>query len=201
MRFKLDRVRLEQPSSDIGMAAAQRRYRDVSPQSFQWSPGEGMGEEPYQKEFDAVVKKDRKKYLAKHPLRGVASLGSQKFGFVLDQKDEKSKRYDRLYFDLNGNGDLTDDRPIDAASTRQLPLIIASYSESLFPRVDLVIDVNGKKLNYSFFFELTSYGSGDVRFVTGSLTAATYWRGEIAVEGKKWKVAVLIITATAASTT
>ena len=57
---------------------------------------------------------------------------SQKFGFVLDQKDEKSKGYDRLYFDRNGNGDLTDDQPIDAASTKQLPLIVASYAAEPF---------------------------------------------------------------------
>ncbi len=191
-RFKLELVRLEPVASDAGMTAAQWRYRNVSPQHFFWPLGKTMGYElPFEREFKTAVKKDREKYLSKQPLRGVATLGSQKFGFVLDQKDEKSKGYDRLYFDLNGNGDLTDDRPIDAASTRQLPILVASYTQSHFPRVDLSIDVDGKKLDYSFFLELLTYGSGDVRYVSASLTAAVYRRGEITLDGKKWTVTLL----------
>ena len=47
-----------------------------------------------------TVKKEPEKYVSEHPLRSVAKLGSKEYGFVLDKKDEKSKGYDRLYFDL-----------------------------------------------------------------------------------------------------
>ena len=189
--YKLELVRLEPLASDAGMTAAQWRYRNVSPQSFFWPLGKGMGMEPPSRSSRRSSRRTGRSTWRNIRSAAWRSSARQKFGFVLDQKDEKSKGYDRLYFDLNGNGDLTDDRPIDAASTKQLPVIVASYTQSHFPRVDLSIDVDGKKLDYSFFLELVTYGSGEVRYVSASLTAAVYRRGEITLDGKKWTVALL----------
>ena len=66
-----------------------------------------------------VVHREPKKYHADHPFRAVATFGGKKYGFVLDKQTETRKGYDRLYFDLNGNGDLTDDVPIDVPEALQ----------------------------------------------------------------------------------
>lgn len=213
--IKLELVRLEPVGRGSNMTPELYKFRNVSPQQFFWQLSEGASYmQPSEQEFKKVVKKDRDKYDAKRPLRGVATFGSQKFAFVLDQREEakkeqketqkdkakgkepakraakKSNAYDRLYLDLNGNGDLTDDKPIDAKVSR-LPIVNASYHQSQFPRIDLTIDVDGKKLDYSFFLEVTSYGAGDGQYVFATLTAAAYRRGQVILDGKKWKIALL----------
>jgi len=139
--------------------------------------------------FKKIVKKEPAKYFAKHPLRGVARLGSKQYGLVVDQKDEKSKTYDRLYFDLNGNGDLTDDTPIDVADDQKDAA--GRNVSSQFPRVDLTIDVDGKKLDYSFFFNAGSQHWGKNHWISASLSPAVYGRGEITLDGQSRKIAVL----------
>ena len=62
---------------------------------------------------DTLVRKEPKEYHADHQLRAVATFGGKKYAFVLDKQSKTSQGYDRLYFDLNRNGDLTDDAPID----------------------------------------------------------------------------------------
>jgi len=111
---------------------------------------------------------------------------------VLDAKDEKSKGYDRLHFDLNGNGDLTDDKPIEAVADPS-PRVIGPSNSTYhqFPRVDVSIPVEGKSQEYSFLFSANSYASTDYSYVSSSLTAAAYRTGEIALDGKKHKVALL----------
>jgi hypothetical protein len=104
--------------------------------------------------FSRVVKKEPEKYNSEHPFRGVAKLGSGQYGFVFDCRDGKSTDYSRLYFDLNHNGDLTDDKVIEGKQPgSRTP---ADYSAHEFPRVDLTLDVDGTKVNYGFFFMVTS---------------------------------------------
>jgi hypothetical protein len=111
---KLELVRLEPLKPGATSPAQSRVYRSVSPQYFRAYFGENAPRIMEENDFENVVQKEPEKYVAEYPFRGVAKLGSKKYGFVLDKKAEQSKTYDRLYFDLNGNGDLTDDQPIDA---------------------------------------------------------------------------------------
>ena len=56
--------------------------------------------------------------------------------------------YNRLYFDFNRNGDLTDDKVVEvpADSNQSLDLLSAmSYVRFQFPRTDVTIDVQGTK--------------------------------------------------------
>jgi len=100
--------------------------------------GDPMGNPEPVAAFKRIVKKEPK-YRSEHPFRGVLKLGSQEYAFALDsipppakkakaedkntKKARKSKSdkaaasvaFNRLYFDLNHNGDLSDDKPIDAA--------------------------------------------------------------------------------------
>ena len=194
---KLELVRL---SADGPYSPAAIACRNVSPQMFNSQVRNGVMSFADDQTFKKVVTKEPAKYHAKHPFRGVATLGSKQYGFVLDKQDEKSKDYDRLYFDLNGNGDLTDDKPIDKPGQKAgkssgglFGLFVApgAYETAQFPRVDLTIDVDGKKLDYSFFFTAQNYGAADTPYVWATLSAAVYRQGTVVVDGKKRKIAVL----------
>lgn len=101
--------------------------------------------------------------------------------------EAKLVAYNRLYFDLNGNGDLTDDKVVEAASVTGSP----PWANFQFPRVDLAIDVAGTKLHYSFLLS----GSGAIAVEGGyasvELSAAAYREGDIVLDGKKHHVVLL----------
>ncbi len=97
-------------------------------------------------EFAAIVQKEPK-YSIPTPFRAVATLGSQQYAFALDAVGNQPLTYNQLYFDLNGNGDLTDDKPLEATSANGMP----TGALSQFPRVDMKIDMDGKKIDYAFF--------------------------------------------------
>ena len=108
-------------------------------------------------EFRKVVKKEPK-YQSKQPLRAVAMLGGKPYAFAIDQKDSKSTAYSRLYFDANGNGDLTDDTPIDVkanpasastAAAGERAVVDVSVSHE-FPQVKAMLDIGGVKVDYAF---------------------------------------------------
>jgi hypothetical protein len=114
-------------------------------------------------------------YNSKSPFRGVATLGTQQFGFVLDTAKPEEQpapkaprkvpldpfgsggaavevvRYQRLLFDQNGNGDLTDDPVVEALAPEGV-IYPPGYTSFSFPRVDLTVDVDGTKIDYAFFF-------------------------------------------------
>ncbi|MGD0384232.1 MAG: hypothetical protein ABSA77_11965, partial [Thermoguttaceae bacterium] len=64
-------------------------------------------------------------------------------------KPPKAVGFNRLYFDVNHNGDLTDDKVIEAET---MPGINygGSYARFQFPRVDVTIDVDGTPVDYAF---------------------------------------------------
>jgi hypothetical protein len=107
------------------------------------------------------------------------------------KSSEKSttERYSRLYFDLNHNSDLTDDKVIEALPGRGS--YGGGYSQSQFPRVDLTVDAGGTKLDYAFSFSIYSNSSGSYSYASASLSAAAYREGEITLEGKKRRVVLL----------
>ena len=173
---KLELVRLEPLRPGGQMSPLDWRCRSASPQNVFWHSGKDGSwkaiDESVEKSFQEAVKKEPQKYLAHDPIRGVVKLGSKKYGFVLDHKNEKSQQYDRLYFDLNGDGDLTGAKPIDAARPplpRGRAAPVGIYTNAEFPRVDLSLDVDGKKLDYSFFFRAYAYGSPASRYAYASL--------------------------------
>ena len=138
-----------------------------------------------QADFTKIVVKEPK-YTSERPFRGVAKLGTQDFGFAFDVAEAKSDkptsptrssarvRYTRLHFDLNHNGDLTDDQVVEAENS--------SSSYSYFPRVDVALDVGGTKMEYSFFIRTYSSSSSYSR---AYLYGAAYRHGEITLNGEK----------------
>ena len=71
--------------------------------------------------YRKAVHKEPPEFESEHPVRGVAKLGTGQFGFVLDAAEPDAKGYARLYFDINRNGDLTDDDVIDACKMGPAP--------------------------------------------------------------------------------
>ncbi len=103
--------------------------------------------------------------------------------------------YNRLYFDFNRNGDLTDDKVIEVPADSKQSVAIASPSMSYvrfeFPRVDLTIDVEGTKVDYAFHLDGYSYSSAKSGNVMVSVSSAICREGDITVEGKRHHVVLL----------
>jgi hypothetical protein len=96
--------------------------------------------------------------------------------------------FSRLYFDLNRNGDLTDDEVIEATSARPSG---TTRSSSSFPTVELTLDADGKEVDYAFNFRVSAYVSGSLSYAYASLSAAAYREGEIMLDGDKRRVVLV----------
>jgi hypothetical protein len=94
-------------------------------------------------------------------------------------------KYDRLYFDLNRNGDLTDDQVIRADESPK------NSSYSYFPRVDLTIDVAGQETEYAFHMRAYGYSSSSYRYAYAYLYGAAFREGEITLDGVKRRVVLV----------
>ena len=95
---------------------------------------------------------------SEQPLFSFISLGDTKRLVMLDVRNKDDYFYNRLYFDANGNGDVTDDPVIDG----KLHIYRRKSCTTEFPVIDTTIRVDGKILPYSFRLRLT--GRIPVRF-------------------------------------
>jgi hypothetical protein len=138
-------------------------------------------------EFKKIVKTEPK-YKSPQPFRGVATLGSEKYAFTLDSKDEKSGGYTRLYFDRNHNGDLTDDKVLEAEKTEG---ILTPSRASQFPPIDLTVTADAKKLEYGCVLSAYWHGAGQFKYVSASLIAAVYREGDVVLDGKKRPIVLI----------
>jgi hypothetical protein len=153
----------------------------TSPQRFLMQSG-GVAS-PLQANFQKIVNKEPQ-YVAPVPFRAVARLNGQQYAFVLDVTDTKAMGYNKLYFDLNHNGDLTDDTPITTKDVYAPPK--SGDSQSQFPRVDLRLDGQGQSAEYSFLLSVQCHGTGAEQFVAMAMLAAAAVReGYITQHGKK----------------
>ena len=100
----------------------------------------------------------------------------------------KTVAYERLYFDVNHNGDLTDDQVIEAKAAQSMP---ANYANAAFPAVDLKIDVDGVQVAYAFTMSVYSYAAEEYSYANASLNAAAYREGEMVIDGKNRRVVVV----------
>lgn len=229
--FTLQLKRIDSVMSFEGTPPESHVLRMVRPQIFSMWPGVifvdgGVAAIPALPSspaagFSAVVTKEIEEYNSEHPFRGAARLGSGQYGFVLDTNDAESIDYCRLHFDLNHNGDLTDDEVINGK--RPPGEVREGYSRYEFPRVDLTIDAEGTKIDYAFFFsaysQVVDSRRGGIYFfsarlpdptsrneskesekaeeskkavlVSARLTAAAYREGEVTLDGKSHRIALV----------
>ena len=102
--------------------------------------------------------------------------------------------YNRLYFDFNRNGDLTDDKVVEAEpeqGARPMTSGRQSYWQFQFPRLDVTIDAEGTKLDSSFFLTGQVMVSPDFSYASISLNAAAYREGDITLDGKKRHIVLI----------
>jgi hypothetical protein len=101
------------------------------------------------------------------------------------------EQYNRLLFDLNHNGDLTDDEPIKALGVEGRIMYPSGYSSYSFPRQDLTIEVDGTKVDYSFTFRIYARTSTSYQYASASLNAAAYREGTITLDGKERRIVLI----------
>jgi hypothetical protein len=107
----------------------------------------------------------------------------------------KAVSYNRLYFDFNHNGDLTDDKVVElsADSGPGLPISPAggSFLQFEFPRTDVTIDVAGTKLDYSFYLEGYVQTASNFCMASIRVSSAICREGDITLEGKRHHLVLL----------
>ena len=81
------------------------------------------------------------------PLYGLALLGNEFRLFVLSRQKQEDVFYNRMYFDANGNKDLTDDPFVDGAINHRQEHDFCVVS---FPPVDMTIPQDGSDTPFSF---------------------------------------------------
>lgn len=102
--------------------------------------------------------------------------------------------YNRLYFDFNHNGDLTDDKVIEVDARmgrRPMSLSGRTYASFQFPRVDVTIDAAGTRLPYSFILAGHAVLSEHFSYTSIALSSAVYREGDITLAGKRRHVVLL----------
>ncbi len=97
--------------------------------------------------------------------------------------------YDRLYFDFDRDGDLTDEKVIEASSSSNANN--NTYFSTSFPRLDVPIEVDSEKLDYACSLRVTAYGTNDYGYVNSSFSSAAYREGEITLGGKKHRLLLI----------
>jgi hypothetical protein len=195
---RVDRRNPQSSNKACGMAAPQRIFVQTD------KNGAPMGNTGPAATFKRIVTKEPK-YESKNPFRAVVKLGSQEYAFALDaippaeeakQEGESNAKkppptatgFNRLYIDLNRNGDLSDDKPIDAELQKGPRSPMASFQ---FPRVDIVLDEAGVKLDYSFSIEGRVFASATFGYTLVEVSPAAYREGDITLDGKKHHVVLL----------
>lgn len=126
----------------------------------------------------------------KEPLFGLASLGEGKHLLVLDAAEGKA--YGRLFFDADGDGDLSAEQAIEGVEPRK----VAGYRMFDFPAVDMKLRLGGKDVPYSFkarFYHpeaLTKTTAGE-RMLHLYMDTNCSWTGQFELEGLgKFRIAL-----------
>lgn len=157
-----------------------------------------LGTQQYLFVLDATPEKpkaDEKKAAAEKtkPAADAEKKEAEKSAAAPAKKAETPKaiRYDRLYFDANRNGDLTDDKVVEAQAMPGIVISGGSYSNFSFPQVDLTVDADGTPVEYSFSMRGYVSAQPQYSYAGAQLSAAAYREGEITLDGKSHRVAII----------
>ena len=192
-------------SRDPSQAEAFQRIVKKEPKYQSKNPFRGvikLGSQEYAFALDvAAPVPDAKGTAAPAIAKGTAAPAAKPEGSTKTEKPPakraplKDLSYNRLYFDFNHNGDLTDDKVVEAPADDRRSVALTgpgvSYSRFEFPRIDVTLDVEGSKLDYSFLLDGYAYASSRACNVMVSVTAAICREGDITLEGKRHHLVVL----------
>lgn len=117
-------------------------------------------------------------------------LGGRQFYFAFDKANATDTFYSRLYFDANGNLDLTDDACIEA---KEEP-VNEYYAFLKFPPFDVEYQLQGQTLPYSVSIYIIKYLKQEQAPTTPKrpqfhLRNACVWTGSLDVNGTEYKIA------------
>ncbi len=131
------------------------------------------------------------------PLFTVITLGQSTFLAAFDQPPSATALYQRVYFDRNGNHDLTDDEPLvgEARTFSQ-----STYFDCSFPAIDLEIDVGEHRMPYCLNLRLNGNLSEQpsidledsevVRNIRVLAMPYCAYLGELALDGTGYRIAL-----------
>ncbi len=91
---------------------------------------------------------------ASQPIFVWIQLGEKKRLAIFDARSPQDEFYTRFYFDNNGNGDLTDEKPIENDYNHSSEF----YYRSQFPAIDTFIELGGSSLPYRFHPDVYFFG-------------------------------------------
>lgn len=140
------------------------------------------GKNPYETQFRKCIKKEPK-YALKEPFRAVAQFGAKQCPFALDAVGVKAKGYNRLYFDANGNGDLTDDAPIDTKDVEAFGKGKSFHCG--FCNVKVPLELDGVQVDHPVSMEVNHTETPAMVYTYVRLTSAAVREGQIEHGGKK----------------
>jgi hypothetical protein len=145
-------------------------------------------ENPHEVDFRRVVREEPD-YAAPVPFVAVAELDSNEYAFALDAVGKKPDCYNQLYFDVNGNGDLTDDKPLDAVDVAGSAA--ARFVQARFPRVDLSIDGEGVETDHALLISVCWRRDASSEYASASLYAGAVREGQIGQGRKKIRLVLI----------
>ena len=139
---------------------------------------------------------------SKPPIYAIIQFADKSRLLILDRQNADDFFYNRLYFDSNGNGDLTDDAVVDG----DFGTPAGAQSEAVqadFPPVDATVTVGGKSLPYSFtisvqYLYFGDYGRPDKELkqehidqnFTLTLFGNCFYSGKFQLDGQSYRVAL-----------
>ncbi len=146
-------------------------------------------------EFAEVIPKEPTQYQFEKAARGIVEFSGNEFGFVLDSTHFEQEGYNRLIFDLNRNGDLTDDKEIQARPLPDNTMYGGGYIQREFPRIDVTLEYDGEEHPYSLFTIAVCNTNVSETGNTSSyqhvyFTAGAYYEGEIELAGKAHRIVI-----------
>ncbi len=173
-----------------------RMFRTVRPQYVRFYQPNSSRPDPNAEKFDSIVKKEPEKYECESPFRCVVKLGVNEYAFVFDSTDLSSKGYNLCYFDLNQNGDLTDDEVLKAMELPEGINFGGGYMQREYPRMDVTLKAGDEEYEYSFnlmvYCNIENRGSTvQVQYANASCYASAYREGEITLDGNKHQIVIL----------
>jgi hypothetical protein len=134
-------------------------------------------------------------FISSKPIYAQVKLGDEERLMILDRQKIEDEFYNRIYFDANGNKDLTDDPVIDGTLK---PGPNQSYQRTRFHSVDIKIKVDRKFLPFSFipefFGSLSTSDKSNIneavveKRISLYLRANCLYKGQFVIEGKTYFV-------------
>jgi hypothetical protein len=129
---------------------------------------------------------------AKPAVYALTKLGETERLFILDRKDAEDTAYNRIWFDANGNRDLTDDPVLDLAPPDD------QGNGGGFPVVKLDFKMGGKDVPYAFRVQPMQSAparmgqerttSDDSGIPTLYLMTMSWFQGEFDLDGKRYQL-------------